>query len=63
MSDPRIEIYMTYRNAIYRRMNLDHEVVKDLYRLTMNEHLAEDLTQDTFLRAFRSLAGFRGTRQ
>ncbi|MBT2756973.1 sigma-70 family RNA polymerase sigma factor [Mesobacillus foraminis] len=50
MSDPRIEIYETYRNAIYLY----------LYRSTMNEHLAEDLTQDTFLRAFRSLAGFRG---
>ncbi len=31
-----------------------------LYRLTENAEEASDLTQDTFLRAFRSIKGFRG---
>jgi RNA polymerase sigma-70 factor (ECF subfamily) len=31
-----------------------------LYRLTENAEEAGDLTQDTFLRAFRSISGFRG---
>ncbi|MRH41468.1 sigma-70 family RNA polymerase sigma factor [Aquibacillus halophilus] len=50
MSDPRIEIYEKYKNAIYLY----------LYRSTLNQHIAEDLTQDTFLRAFQSLSSFRG---
>src|SRR5919106_248976 len=31
-----------------------------LYRLTENAEEAADLTQDTFLRALRSIKGFRG---
>ncbi|NKE06535.1 RNA polymerase sigma factor [Mesobacillus selenatarsenatis] len=50
MSDPRIELYETYKNAIFLY----------LYRSTLNEHIAEDLTQDTFLKAFQSLSSFRG---
>ncbi|MDQ0412392.1 RNA polymerase sigma factor [Mesobacillus stamsii] len=50
MSDPRIELYETYKNAIFLY----------LYRSTLNKHVAEDLTQDTFLKAFQSLARFRG---
>lgn len=50
MSDPRIELYETYKNAIFLY----------LYRSTLNEHVAEDLTQDTFLKAFQSLSSFRG---
>ncbi|WP_079508576.1 RNA polymerase sigma factor [Mesobacillus jeotgali] len=50
MSDPRIELYETYKNAIFLY----------LYRSTQNKHIAEDLTQDTFLKAFQSLATFRG---
>jgi RNA polymerase sigma-70 factor (ECF subfamily) len=30
------------------------------YRLTGTEHLARELTQDTFVRAFSAIAGFRG---
>lgn len=50
MSDPRIELYETYKNAIFLY----------LYRSTLNRHVAEDLTQDTFLKAFQTLASFRG---
>ncbi len=50
MSDPRIEIYEKYKNAIFLY----------LYRSTLNQHIAEDLTQDTFLKAFQSLSSFRG---
>lgn len=50
MSDPRIELYETYKNAIFLY----------LYRSTLNQHIAEDLTQDTFLKAFKSLSSFRG---
>jgi RNA polymerase sigma-70 factor (ECF subfamily) len=50
MSDPRIELYETYKKSIY----LYH------YRSTLNQHIAEDLTQDTFLRAFQALSNFRG---
>ncbi|MBT2691598.1 sigma-70 family RNA polymerase sigma factor [Bacillus sp. ISL-55] len=49
MSDPRIELYETYKNAIFLY----------LYRSTLNQHIAEDLTQDTFLKAFQSLSSFR----
>jgi RNA polymerase sigma-70 factor, ECF subfamily len=50
MSDPRIELYETYKNTIYLY----------LFRSTLNQHIAEDLTQETFLRAFQSLSNFRG---
>lgn len=50
MSDPRIELYETYKNAIFLY----------LYRSTLNRHIAEDLTQDTFLKAFQALSSFRG---
>lgn len=50
MSDPRIELYEKYKNAIFLY----------LYRSTLNQHIAEDLTQDTFLKAFQSLSSFRG---
>jgi RNA polymerase sigma-70 factor, ECF subfamily len=50
MSDPRIELYETYKNAIFLY----------LYRSTLNKHIAEDLTQDAFVKAFQSLSSFRG---
>ncbi len=50
MSDPRIELYENYKKAIFLY----------LYRSTLNQHIAEDLTQDTFLKAFQSLSSFRG---
>lgn len=50
MSDPRIEIYENYKQAIYSY----------LYRSTLNRHIAEDLTQETFFRAFKSLSTYRG---
>ncbi|WP_445492051.1 RNA polymerase sigma factor [Niallia sp. 03133] len=50
MSDPRLELYMKYKNEVYLY----------LYRTTSNKQIAEDLTQDTFLRAFQSLSRFRG---
>ncbi|UYZ23747.1 RNA polymerase sigma factor [Mesobacillus jeotgali] len=50
MSDPRIELYENYKKAIFLY----------LYRATLNQHIAEDLTQDTFLKAFQSLSSFRG---
>lgn len=49
MSDPRIEIYTKYKHAIYIY----------LYRSTLNQQMAEDLTHDTFLKAFQSLSAFR----
>ncbi len=36
------------------------EIYGLLYRLTENAEEASDLTQDTFLRAYRSIKGFRG---
>jgi RNA polymerase sigma-70 factor, ECF subfamily len=50
MADPRVKIYETYKHAIYMY----------LYRSTLNKHIAEDLTQDTFLRAFQSFSSFKG---
>jgi RNA polymerase sigma-70 factor, ECF subfamily len=43
-------LYDQYVDRIYRLA----------YRLTGDETLAEDLTQDTFIRAFERLDGFRG---
>jgi len=42
------EIVSTHSGRVYRLA----------YRLTGNQHDAEDLTQETFIRVFRSLAGF-----
>lgn len=50
MPDPRLELYETYKNTIFLY----------LYRSTLDRHIAEDLTQDTFLKAFQSLPSFRG---
>ncbi len=44
------EIYHLYFRDVYRY----------LLRLTGDEHLAEELTSDTFFRALRSLDSFRG---
>lgn len=43
------EIYQHYKPLIYNY----------LYRSTLNHHEAEELTQDTFLKAFRSIHRFR----
>jgi RNA polymerase sigma-70 factor (ECF subfamily) len=43
-------LYDTHVDRIYRL----------IYRLTGVEHLARELTQDTFVRAFASIEGFRG---
>jgi RNA polymerase sigma-70 factor (ECF subfamily) len=37
-----------------------NEVFKFLYRLSGNYHIAEELTQETFVRAYKSLDDFRG---
>lgn len=50
MADPREEMYETYKKPIYNY----------LYRCTYHSHIAEELTQETFLKAFKSLLWFRG---
>lgn len=37
-----------------------HDVWQYAYFLTRREHLAEDIAQDTFIRAFRAIDSFRG---
>ncbi|QHT63044.1 sigma-70 family RNA polymerase sigma factor [Paenibacillus lycopersici] len=37
-----------------------HDVWQYAYFLTRREHLAEDIAQDTFIRAFRGIEAFRG---
>ena len=49
MADPLEEIYNLYKNKIYNY----------LYRSTLNHHLAEELTQETFLKAFKSIQSFK----
>lgn len=44
------DIYNNYKNAIYNYF----------YRSTFNSHTAEELTQDTFLKAFKYFSSFRG---
>lgn len=44
------EIYNTYKKPIYNY----------LYKVTFNSHIAEELTQDTFLKAFTYVNSFRG---
>lgn len=50
MSDVREEIYNTYKKDIFSYF----------YKATLNFHNAEDLTEDTFLRAFKFFSSFRG---
>lgn len=49
MADPLEEIYHLYKNKIYNY----------LYRSTLNHYLAEELTQETFLKAFKSIQSFK----
>ncbi|MCL6460139.1 MAG: RNA polymerase sigma factor [Gorillibacterium sp.] len=37
-----------------------HDVWQYAFFLTRQEHMADDIAQDTFIRAFRSIASFRG---
>lgn len=37
-----------------------HDVWQYAYFLTRREHVAEDIAQETFIRAFRSIDAFRG---
>lgn len=50
MADIFEEIYHTYKKPVYNY----------LYRCTLNVHTAEELTQETFLRALKYFSGFRG---
>ena len=50
MADIFEEIYSNYKKPIYNYF----------YRCTVNIHTAEELTQDTFLKAFRYFGSFRG---
>lgn len=44
------EIYRTYFNDVYLYIR----------RLSNNEHIAEEVTSETFFKAMRSIGGFRG---
>lgn len=50
MADPFSELYETYKKQIYAY----------LLKNTGNPHIAEELTHDTFIKAFKSLNKFRG---
>lgn len=50
VSDIKTEVYEEYKNLIFSYF----------YKTTLNRTLSEDLTQDTFLKAFRFFSGFRG---
>jgi RNA polymerase sigma-70 factor (ECF subfamily) len=50
MADPLEEMYQTYKKPIYNY----------LYYLCHDPHHAEELTHDTFIKAFKSISGFRG---
>ncbi|MGM0876289.1 MAG: RNA polymerase sigma factor [Bacillota bacterium] len=50
MADPLEEMYQIYKKPIYNY----------LYYLCRNPHHAEELTHDTFVKAFKSISGFRG---
>ena len=50
MADPFSELYETYKKDIYSY----------LLKNTRNPHTAEELTHDTFTKAFKSLSKFRG---
>ncbi len=45
------EIYLNYKEIVFRYH----------YSCTSNRHIAEELTQETFLRAFKYFSSFRGT--
>ncbi|WP_349409267.1 RNA polymerase sigma factor [Pseudalkalibacillus sp. SCS-8] len=49
MSEPFSDIYETYKTAIYTY----------LYRSTYDTHIAEELTHDTFMKAFKNIRSFR----
>ena len=50
MADVRGEIYEAYKIPIYNYF----------YKAILNVHTAEDLTEDTFLKAFKYFASFKG---
>ncbi|MCP8617275.1 RNA polymerase sigma factor [Salirhabdus salicampi] len=50
MADPLEQLYTYHKHSIYRYF----------LRLTSNTHLAEDLTQETFFKAFKGMNHFRG---
>ncbi|WP_044022210.1 RNA polymerase sigma factor [Bacillus sp. SG-1] len=50
MAEPFSELYETYKGSIYSY----------LLKNTGNPHIAEELTHDTFTKAFKSLKNFRG---
>jgi RNA polymerase sigma-70 factor, ECF subfamily len=50
LSDVREEIYFTYKKAI----------CSYFYKATLDYHASEELTADTFLRAFKYFSSFRG---
>jgi RNA polymerase sigma-70 factor (ECF subfamily) len=50
VSDIKTSIYEEYKNLIFNYF----------YKTTLNSALSEDLTQDTFLKAFRFFSDFRG---
>lgn len=65
-ADPRI-LDRARRGELAAFEQLVREYQADVYRfawhLTRDRDLADDVTQDTFLRAFRFLGGFRGDRK
>ncbi|MFC0189396.1 RNA polymerase sigma factor [Fictibacillus aquaticus] len=50
MNDPLEEMYHLYKTSIFHY----------LLQLTFHQHTAEELTHDTFLKAFRMFTSFRG---
>lgn len=50
MADPLEQLYKQHKDSVYRFF----------FRSTMNSHKAEELTQETFLRAFKGIGKFRG---
>ncbi|WP_163538240.1 sigma-70 family RNA polymerase sigma factor [Gracilibacillus sp. YIM 98692] len=50
MADPLEKLFIKYKDSVYRFF----------FRSTMNAHKAEELTQDTFLQAFKGIGQFRG---
>jgi RNA polymerase sigma-70 factor, ECF subfamily len=50
MTDPLEEIYQAYKESIFRY----------LHNMCRNRFIAEELTHDTFIKAFKGYARFRG---